>query len=134
MCLFAPTQQITTAVTLLSTQRWSTTTTFMADAKLTTPFERLSSLSLHTEGTRKTESGSGNMKLEFNGEKMLAVSGELSTKTKMEASLTFSQPRPMTFTVSGSQDDLDVYLNWDRCIISTVSLLLHYILAIFSMI
>ena len=103
--------------TLHSSEVWGTTA-FTTDARLTTPFEKIRSLSIHTEGgLEKAVEVSGKLKVDLNGEEKLGVSGKLSTKNKMEATVTFTQPRPMEFSITVSNKDIDLLLNFNLIVL-----------------
>ncbi|RUS87829.1 hypothetical protein EGW08_004428 [Elysia chlorotica] len=85
---------------------------------LSTPFKAVSKLAIEAERVEKAAESDHSLSLELNGEKLLDVDTQYTSKDKHQASVTFRKPRAMQYTVSGSSNaglsEAEVMANWNR--------------------
>ena len=88
------------------------------DWSLTTPFDALSKLAIQAEHKDEQEKYGQSVVLELNGEKLLDLDTEYSSKDKHEGSVTLRKPLPMQYTMSASSNagvtEAEVVANWNR--------------------
>ena len=85
---------------------------------LTTPFDAIRNMAIQAEHAGKQEESSQVVALELNGEKLLDVDIQYSSKNKHQGSVTFRKPLAMQYTVSASSNagvtEAEVMANWNR--------------------
>ena len=88
------------------------------EMNLATPFEAVRSLAIQAEHSGKQQAANQMASLELNGEKLLDLDTEYSSKDKRQGSVTFRKPLPMQYTVSASSNagvtEAEVLANWNR--------------------
>ena len=98
---------------------WYGTSSRTVDFSLSTPFEALRSLSTHVEGIEKSDSKTAKLTFEHNGYPLVDVDGQYQSQDKHSAIVTFKHPRAMVFTLDGSENQIDIYANWDKYVINS---------------